>query len=70
MNIDRFIPIKEAAEMAGYTINGMESLCRKHGIGERDYDNEKNEGIEDEFDKTYKYKGMVTSDYVALFGWD
>ncbi len=69
MGIDRFIDIEEVAEKAGYTVEGIEKLCRKHGVGVRDYDNECNDNIEDEFDKNFKYKGMLTSEYVALFGW-
>lgn len=70
MEIDNFISIEDVANKAGYTVEGIEKLCRKHGVGIRDYDNERNDGIEDEFDKVYKYKGMTTSEYVALFGWD
>ena len=70
MKIDNFISIEDVANKAGYTVEGIEKLCRKHGVGVRDYDNEKSDGIEDEFDKVYKYKGMATSEYVALFGWD
>lgn len=67
MSLDYFITIEKVAEEAGYTIEGVEKLCRKHGVGVRDYDNENNEGIEDTFDMTFKYKGMMASDYVDLF---
>lgn len=68
MSLDYFIPIGKVAEESGNSIEGVEKLCRKHGLGIRDYDNEKNDDIEDVFDKTFKYKGMMLSEYVALFG--
>ena len=57
MTIDRFLTLEEVSKESGYTPEGIEKLCKKHGIGVRDYDNEP------------KYKGMLLSDYVALFGW-
>lgn len=56
MSLDYFIPIVKVAEESGESIEWIEKLCKKHGLGIRDYDNEKNDGIEDEFDKTFKYK--------------
>lgn len=68
MSLDYFIPISKVAEESGNSIEGVEKLCRKHGLGTRDYVNEKNDDVEDEFDKVLKYKGMMLSEYVALFG--
>ena len=68
MSLDYFIPISKVAEESGNSIERIGKLCRKHGLGIRGYDNEKNDDIEDEFDKVFKYKGMMLSEYVALFG--
>lgn len=57
MEINRFLTLEEVSKESGYTIEGIEKLCKKHGIGVKDYDNES------------KYKGMLLCDYVALFGW-
>ena len=60
MSLDYFIPISKTDEESGNNIEGIGKLCRKHVLGIRGYDNEKNDDIEDEFNKVFKYKGMMS----------
>jgi hypothetical protein len=70
MSLDYFISIEKVAEESNNSIEGIKNLCIKHGLGVRDYDKEINI-IDENGDidkKKMVFKGMMASEYIALFG--
>lgn len=70
MSLDYFISIEKAAEESGNSIIGMKMLFIKHGLGIRDYDKEgdiTDENGDIDTDRMV-FKGMMASEYIALFG--
>ncbi len=70
MSLDYFISIEEMAEESGNSVEVIRLLCIKHGLGIRDY-NKEGDIIDENGDvDTEKmiFKGMMASEYMALFG--
>lgn len=59
MAIDRIMTLEEAANESGTKLEYMEEVCKEHGIDVMDC------WIKD----GDKFKGILLSDYVAVFGW-